>query len=187
MILLHRIVREQKDRVNSNFNSIGEIISQDEDLSFDGVYTCFREHAEQIAYWKEKTKKRVILFPCGAHAGSSNHFDVGQPYGEFLHLHEVYEIGVKYGFEVGWHSMTHRNLLHIPASELYDELLPPVRVQNPNGSGMVYFGAKVFAYPYGDVSTELAQLVERAGYEEAYSVSQGDGSQFQKKRRYLNW
>jgi peptidoglycan/xylan/chitin deacetylase (PgdA/CDA1 family) len=80
----------------------------------------------------------------------------------------------EYGFEIGYHSWSHRNLKTLSDAEVLQEVLPP-------------FPMCRFAYPYGDVDERVATIVRNAGYQEAWSVTQGDGSQFQRKRRYLNW
>lgn len=166
MILLHRI----GPRVNSNFNEIEEILSLPKDvpLSFDGIYR------ENLKYFNRLSDRKVTLFVMGRYVGCDNSFDVGQPPGEFLTWPEIDLLKTHHGFEIGYHSWSHRSLKNLSDEEIWWEVAPP-------------FPMEKFAYPYGDVDSRIAAIVRLAGYQEAYSVTQGDDSQFQKKRRYLNW
>jgi peptidoglycan/xylan/chitin deacetylase (PgdA/CDA1 family) len=166
MILLHRIGK----RLNSNFNTLSEILDlpKDQELSFDGIYDSVFGYAP---YLKDR---KVTLFVMGKYVGATNNFDIGQPQESFLTWPDIFMLRDEYGFEIGYHSWSHRNLKTLSDAEVLQEVLPP-------------FPMCRFAYPYGDVDERVATIVRNAGYQEAWSVTQGDGSQFQRKRRYLNW
>lgn len=166
MILLHRIGK----RINSNFNSIEEILELPKrtPLSFDGIY---RENLEFFPLIKDRD---VTLFVMGKYVGCNNSFDAGQPYAEFCTWPEIERLSTEFGFEVGYHSWSHRDLTQLSDFEVQLEVIPPLPMRS-------------FAYPYGNVDERVARIVQRCGYQCAYSVTQGDDSQFQLKRRYLNW
>lgn len=164
MILLHRI----GERVNSNFNTLEEILSHKGLISFDGVYEEVWNHRDQLR------GKKVTLFFCGDHTGGTNSFDVGQPPGNFITIQQLLTLRDDYGFRLGYHSRSHRVMTDLSDDEVRAELVSPIPCE-------------LFAYPHGDVDSRVAKLVQRAGYKEAWSVTQGDDSQFQRKRSYLNW
>lgn len=172
MILLHNI----GERINSNYNTLEEILAQNEDLSFDGVYTSVYKHRFRLGDWKRKTGKRVILFVGGNTVGGDNSFEPSMPREYFCDWDQLFDMSLHFGFEIGWHTWTHLNLCALPDEMVIKEITPP------EGMDMASF-----AYPYGNCCQRVAQLVKDAGFTEAWSVREGDGSQFQKHRRYLNW
>lgn len=164
MKLLHRIGHRQ----NSNFNTIEEILACNEPLSFDGVYTEVWENRRLLA------GKDITIFFSGAHVGKDNTFDTGQPLGFFCDYNQIMSLHLSHGFKLGYHSLSHRDLTLLSDAEVIKEISPP-------------FPMPFFAYPYGNVDERVARLVKCMGYEAAWSVRQGDGTQFQKDRTYLNW
>lgn len=164
MRLLHNI----GFRHNSNYNSREEIRACDEPLSFDGVYLNVYENQDVLI------DKDVTLFVMGNHVGGDNIFDSGQRYELFCDWDQVQELVEKFQAKLGWHTWSHRDLTKLSDEEIICEITPP-------------FPMQYFAYPYGNVNDHVARLVEDAGYKEAWSVVQGDGSLFQRKRSYLNW
>lgn len=170
MRLLHRIGQ----RINSNFNSISEILALDEDLSFDGIYTSVWENRLELYQWKQRTHRDIYLFVMGDSVGRDNRFDVGQPPGNFCTWDQVQTMVEAMGCKLGWHTWTHPNLTLLPDEKVIKEITPP-------------FPMKYFGYPYGNVDDRVAHLVEQAGYEDAWSVVQGNGQRFQRNRPYLNW
>lgn len=167
MILCHNI----GERHNSNYNNRREIANCPFPLSFDGIY--------RNVWWNQDilAGKDVTLFVMGKYVGGDNKFDVGQPFEKYCTWEEIDYLVRQYGFNLGWHTWTHPNLTFLTDAEVKREITPP--------PGKRVF--RYFAYPYGNVDARVARLVQEAGYEAAWSVTQGDGSQFQKRRQYLNW
>lgn len=165
MILLHQI-GERKH--GSNFNTLEEILNCKEPLSFDGIYESVFNQTEKLV------GKDIILFFSGEHLGKDNSFDKGQPLSKFCDLDQILWMQKKLNCRIGYHSYSHRSLIYLSDEEVMKELNSPIPVD-------------YYAYPYGDVDERIARLTKEAGYKEAWSVFQGDGSQFQRKRRYLNW
>ncbi len=168
MILLHQIGA----RINSNFNEIGEILlCNDTHLSFDGIYESVYKN------YKKLLGKRITFFVMGSFVGGDNKFDVMQPLSNYCTWEQVREMAEFLDADIGFHSWTHRDLTMLSDAEVREEVMPP------DGPGTM----KTFAYPFGAVNKRVAAIVEAAGYEKAYSVFQGDNSDFQLNRKYLNW
>lgn len=153
---------------NSNYHKPATIQSANDQgikLSFDGVYRNVYLHRHLI-------KPGTVLFVTGSFVGKDNNFDAPMPLEEFCTWDQLMELQGKYGCELGWHTWNHRNLTQLTDSELVAEVKPP-------------FPMRYFAYPYGDCDERTITVVKNLGFEDAYSVSQGNGERFQRKRHYL--
>lgn len=172
MILLHNI----GPRTHSNYNTLEEIMSVNEDISFDGIYLNVYEHREHLLKWKKRTGKQIYLFAQLYNMGMDNSMDEGAPKLEKMCSMEQINALVEYlDCELGYHSWHHINLTTLSAERIEEEIYPP-------------FKTKWFAYPHGDVDQKVIDVVKKTGYyEDAWSVTQGNGDRFQRKRRYLNW
>lgn len=166
MRLLHNI----GPRVNSNYNTREEIAACKDVLGFDGVYKSVLRNADILA------GKKVVLFVMGNYVGKDNSFDVGMPREEYCSWEELDWLCERLGAQLGWHTWSHPNLTLLSDAEVIREITPP-----PDRP------MKLLAYPYGNVDARVARLAQEAGFEAAWSVTQGDGSQWQQKRPYLNW
>lgn len=165
MLLLHRI----GPRVNSNFNTQDEIAATTEPLGIDGIYESVLIHHDVLL------GKDVTLFVMGNYVGKTNAFDIGEPPSRYLDWPELKFLFTRLNAKLGWHSWSHRDLTKLSNDEVRREVTPP-------------FSMDYFAYPYGKVDQRVANIVAEAGYKEAFAAgSHGDGSQFQRQRRYLNW
>lgn len=164
MILLHNIGA----RVNSNYNTPQEILMCQEPLSFDGIYRNVLENKHILK------GKDITLFIGGNTVGGDNSFDAPMPLERFCDWNEIMQLIIELDCKVGWHTWSHRDLTLIPIEEVYKEIKPP-------------FPMDYFAYPYGKWNAEVAEAVRNMGYKKAYSVTQGDGTQFALNRKYLNW
>jgi peptidoglycan/xylan/chitin deacetylase (PgdA/CDA1 family) len=164
MILLHNV----GPKLNANYTTAEEILRCKEQISFDGVYYNVWVHRHIL---KPKLVG-AILFVMGDFVGKDNSFDKGQYLEAYCGWNEIMDLVTNFGCVLGYHSKTHRNLLDLSDEEVLAEVMPP-------------FPSNVFAYPYGSVDERVARIVKECGYQAAWSVHQGDGSQFQKKRRYL--
>lgn len=166
MYLLHNI----GPRVNSNYNTAEEIMRSNGPISFDGVYeNVFKNH-------KVLEGRNVFFFIMGNTIGLNNSFDKGMPLETFCDQDQIMWMVKKYDVNLGWHTWSHRDLTLLTDGQIITELTPPD-----------WIPIKYFAYPYGNVNEKVASLVEKMGYEAAWSVSQGDNSLFQINRKYLNW
>jgi len=165
MKLLHQIGDR---KYGSNFNNLSEIINCYDVLSFDGIYESVYQN------YKHLKGKRIVFFVMGKYVGLDNSFDVGQPLSKYCTWDQVREMAEYLHASIGYHSFSHPDLTKLSDAEVIQEISPP-------------FPMNFFAYPGGVVDARVAKLVQEAGYTEAWSVNQGDGSQFQKKRTYLNW
>ncbi len=170
MIILHRI----GPRISSNWNLLSEILACDEPLSFDGVYTEVYEH------YKALKGKDITFFVSGKYVGGDNSFDLhsGEKPGNFCTWPQVEEMAKYLNATVGYHGWAHRKCVGLSRSDLFDELIPH--------APLTYI--KTFAWPHGICDVEAIDAARTIGYSEAWCAGpHGDGSQFQRKRRYLNW
>ncbi|MBI4468808.1 MAG: polysaccharide deacetylase family protein [Acidobacteria bacterium] len=73
------------------------------------------------------------------------------------------------GFEIGCHGLTHRQLTRLTRSDQQREILEGrSRLENDLGLRIT-----LFSYPYGDMNTEVASLVQEAGFEGGVSTVRG--------------
>lgn len=154
------------EKINSNYNTLDEILACDGPISFDGVYSNVYENWDKIKH------KDITLFVMGDYIGKDNSFDVGQPLERLCGIQEILAMK-KDGAKLGWHSWSHRDLTTLNDEELKKELMCPQVFQ------------KTFSYPYGKFDDRVIQAVKDAGFEDAWSVTEGDNSRFQKLRHYL--
>lgn len=160
--LIHSI---SETKHNSNYNRPEEVKNAEGLLTFDGVYRNVYENKHLLE------GKDVILFVTGNYVGGNNYFDVGMPLEKFCTWNELFKMQND-GAEIGWHTWTHPDLTKLNDEELEREVTPP-------------FPMNSFAYPYGRFDERVIKAVKKAGFKEAWSVTEGDGSQYQKLRKYL--
>jgi hypothetical protein len=166
MILLHNIGYIPN---NSNYNTPNQILMCKEQLSFDGVYQNVWTNRHVLKFRQHKT----ILFVMGDTVGSDNAFDTAMPLERFCNWDQIMNLVINYNCELGWHTWSHKNLTLLEDDEVLKEITPP-------------FPMKYFAYPYGNVNSRVETIVRSIGcYEDAWSVNQGTGAQFQRNRKYL--
>jgi hypothetical protein len=164
MKLLHNIGTEQ----HPNYNTIEQVLSEHDDISFDGVYLNVYENQDVLK------GKSGILFVTGDYVGKDNQFDLPNvPKLEtYCTWKQVEELTEKYDFEIGWHTWSHRDLAKLTKEEIQREVTPP-------------FSMKYFAYPYGTYSELVIACVREAGFEKAWSVTQGNDNPLTLYRNYL--
>lgn len=163
MYLLHNIYPTKH---NSNYNTIEEILASEGPISFDGVYRSVYKYRHRLV------GKDITLFITGDYVGKDNSFDEGQPLEKFCDWNEIMEIVKVTGAKLGWHSWSHSDLTKLDLYEVKREMTPP-------------FPMDYFAYPYGKFDDVALVAAKALGYKRAYSVTQGNGSQYQLNRKYL--
>jgi peptidoglycan/xylan/chitin deacetylase (PgdA/CDA1 family) len=163
MIILHNIGPHKH---NSNYNTIEEILAHDGPISFDGVYRSVYKYRQALK------GKDITLFVTGYYVGKDNAFDEGQPLEEFCNWNEIMEIVKVTGAKIGWHTWNHLDLTKWPRELIREQVTPPIPMD-------------YFAYPYGKFNDMVIEEVKRAGFKKAYSVTEGDGSDYKLKRKYL--
>lgn len=165
MLILHNI----GPKWNANYNTPEEVARTTERLSFDGVYENVWKNRELL---KGRKGAKTILFVMGKYVGGDNSFDAPMPLEKYCDWNQIMDLVIHYNCELGWHTWTHPNLTLLTDERLIQEITPP-------------FPMKHFAYPYGNLNDRVVSAVARAGYEEAWSVNEGNGLQLQRLRRYL--
>jgi peptidoglycan/xylan/chitin deacetylase (PgdA/CDA1 family) len=154
---------------NPNYNTREQILNSKGDLTFDGIYRNVWENRD-ILQEVLKTRK-VILFVMGGYTGGNNKFDFTMPSEVLADWNQLMELAYM-GCEIGWHTWTHARLTTLSEKDLIREITPP-------------FPMRTFAYPYGEFTPKVIEIVRQAGFQEAYSVSVGDNSPYQKTRLFI--
>jgi len=151
-----RLAHNIGDIKHSNYHTREQIARCGEPIGFDGVYRSVYENRDVLE------GKSGIMFVMGNFIGGTNGFDLENvPQLErYCTLGEVKELCHEYDFEIGWHTWSHRNLCNLSEKEIFQEITAP-------------FETKYLRYPYGEHNDKVIECVMRAGYEEAYAVTQG--------------
>lgn len=137
-------------------------------LTFDDAYTDLLEVACPLL---QARGIPAVVFAVADRVGATNLWD--QPKGaaalELLDAGGLLAVAER-GVEVGSHTATHRSLRRIDGSQLGAEL---------SGSAATLEGLglrrpRAFSYPYGGASGQLAEAVQAAGYEIAFTTAWGE-------------
>lgn len=141
-----------------NYNTREQILACADPIGFDGIYKNVYYNQDVLV------GKSGIMFVMGDFVGGDNFFDLPNVprLEEYCTIEEVMELCSKFNFELGWHTWTHRDLTLMNKDEIMLEIVPPMGLN-----------IKYFAYPYGTYNDLVIECVKEAGYEKAYSVTQG--------------
>jgi hypothetical protein len=159
-----------------NYHTREQILACEDSIGFDGIYMNVYDNQDVLV------NKSGIMFVMGDFLGKDNTFDLAHvpALEKYCTLEQVQELCDKYDFELGWHTWSHRDLCNLSDEEIRREVTSP-------------FPCKYFAYPYGTFNDRVVQIVKEAGYEKAYSVTQGTLNvnvpdyQFKIHRNYVAW
>lgn len=151
------------DIIHPNYNTAEQILACQEPIGFDGIYLNVFEQRHLL---KGKTG---ILFVMGDYFGEDNRFDLANvpKLEKYCTWEQVYYLAKETGFEIGWHTWSHRDLTTLTRDEIRKEIAPPPYSMD----GKPIFES--FAYPYGRYNDLVVHCVKEAGYKRAYSVTQG--------------
>ena len=164
MKLVHNIGNQN----HSNYTTVEQIKACKEYLGFDGIYKNVYDNREILK------GKHGIFFVIGDYVGKDNTFDLANvpKLEQFCTWEEVKQMAEDTGFEIGWHTWSHPDLTTLTEEEIMKEITPP-------------FKMRWFAYPYGRYNDLVVKCVEKAGYDGAWSVTQGDGTKYKQIRTYI--
>ena len=157
--LAHNIGTE----IHPNYNTIQQIADCSDPIGFDGIYKNVYEHRSLLK------DKAGIFFVMGNYVGKDNTFDLPNvPKLEQYCTWDDLSVMIQQlpRFEIGWHTWSHPDLTTLTKDEIMKEITPP-------------FPMRTFAYPYGRFNDLVIQCVKEAGYQEAYSVTQGSTNPFE--------
>lgn len=156
------------DERHSNYHTRGQILSCNKPIGFDGIYLSVYENQDVLE------GKSGIFFIMGDYIGKDNSFDLANvpKLEKYCTLEQVQEMCDKYDFEIGWHTWSHPDLTTLSEEEIMREITPP-------------FPMKYFAYPYGRFNQLVLDCVKKAGYEKAWSVTQGNDNPLSLYRDYI--
>ena len=152
MVLVHNIGTEK----HSNYHTREQIIASTQPLGFDGIYKNVYDNQDVLQ------NKSGVFFVMGDYLGGDNAFDLAHvpKLEQYCTMEQIQEMCTKYNFEVGWHTWSHPDLTKLTEDEVMREVTPP-------------FEMRYFAYPYGLFNDMVINCVKRAGYQKAWSVTQG--------------
>ena len=155
------------DRFPNNVNRIfsPQEIFLNDNLTFDGVYQNVWNNRQLLI------GKEIICFIMGNYVGDNNSFDTDMPlekYCTWEQLNDLHNIGCK----LGWHTWSHKDLTKLSKEEIIKEITPPWSMDE-------------LSYPYGKFNDLVIECAKKVGFKRAYSVTEGDNSDYQLKREYL--
>lgn len=136
--------------------SLEQILAYQGLITFDGAYKEVYEHRQVLG------AREPIMFIQWDTIGTDG----------VCTLDEIAELK-KAGFTIGWHGHTHRRLTELTDDEIRQE------IHSELGPMLAY------AYPHGDFDERAKRLIEEAGYLYAYSTTQGDDSDYARRREYI--
>jgi hypothetical protein len=152
MVLVHNIGTEK----HLNYHTRDKILGCTDLIGFDGIYKNVYDNKDVLV------GKRGVFFVMGDYVGKDNSFDLPNvpKLEKYCTWDEVHEMADTLDFEIGWHTWSHPDLTKLSRTEIMQEITPP-------------FPMKYFAYPYGKFNNLVIDCVKEAGYEMAWSVTQG--------------
>lgn len=101
--------------------------------------------------------------------GKTNSFDAAtQPPNAMMNREELRQLADA-GWVIGSHTLNHPHLTRVSLQVAWNEISASrIALEETLGRPVRYF-----CYPYGDFNAEIAEMVERAGYELAFTTVQG--------------
>lgn len=131
-------------------------------IAFDDGYKDILRTKE---YFKERGIKPVALILGDSPNANKAELDANRA---FLTSQEILELK-NYGWDIGCHSMTHRDFSSLLKEERGLEI-----IESKSRLELILgFPIKYFAYPKGVYSDEILQSVKQAGYNLAFSMDEG--------------
>ena len=131
-------------------------------LTFDDGYENFLEHAWPLCV---QHGFPATVFPIAGYVGRANTWDLSFPRTRHLGWGELRTLADA-GVTIGGHTVSHPFLSRISAGAAKAEI-EDCRARIEDGIGR---SVDVFAYPHGDSSPRVRDLVRNAGYTAAFSL-----------------
>jgi peptidoglycan/xylan/chitin deacetylase (PgdA/CDA1 family) len=163
MVLVHNIGTEK----HSNYHTREQILASTQPLGFDGIYKNVYDNQDVLM------GKSGIFFVMGNYIGADNAFDLAYvpKLEQYCTMAQIEEMCTNHDFEIGWHTWSHPDLTKLTEEEVMREVTPPTPM-------------RYFAYPYGNFNQMVIDCVKRAGYEKAWSVTQGCTNSYEQDWQY---
>jgi peptidoglycan/xylan/chitin deacetylase (PgdA/CDA1 family) len=162
--------REQIDFITNKYQltTLGQALDRMEDrtkiaLTFDDGYLSIYTNVFPIL---EKHNIKATVFVVGDNARANrNELGNSQSLLNFTQIKNLYSEG----WEIGFHTSTHTNLLILNEKELRKEIIEGKKeLENKLG-----FKIRYFAYPKGKYNDKVLGLVKEAGFKAAFTVDGG--------------
>lgn len=136
-------------------------------LTFDDGYLDTYEVAFQAV---KQFQMKGVVFALGERKIRSNVWDeqIGLPSAPLMEGHHLLEMHME-GFEIGAHTMTHRELISLPEDAVWQEVTRSRMLLE------ILLNDKVltFSYPFGSANPGVKRLVANAGYDLACAGEAG--------------
>ena len=130
-------------------------------LTFDDAYESVYTYAFPIM---ARYELPGTVFIISDYVGQYNTWDVNIGWLHFPHLdwQQIRSLA-EAGWEIGSHTVSHRDLTRLPASELLSELDVSKKLLERRVGGKI----RCLSYPFGKVNLKVAKAAEQAGYQAA--------------------
>jgi len=135
-------------------------------ITFDDGECSIYDHAFPLL---KKYGMRAVVFLIGAYIGKENYWDIRLASKQVRHLswEQIHEMS-DWGIEFGSHTMTHRNLTHLPFEIIKQELIHSKEIIDTRIGG-----CRSVSYPFNRVNSKVLAAARSAGYTYGFG---GDGT-----------
>lgn len=137
-------------------------------LTFDDGYED--NHRNLLPLLRE-FKMKAVVYVLGDRKHKTNFWDTskGEPEAALMSSEQIKEMAESGLVEIGAHSLSHRHLTELPIVEMQRE----VGESKKKLEDLLGRPVLSFAYPYGDVNSEIKKAVQEAGYPFGIAVNSG--------------
>jgi peptidoglycan/xylan/chitin deacetylase (PgdA/CDA1 family) len=137
-------------------------------ITFDDGYRCLLDHAAPVL--RDHGFPWSVFVPTGS-IGDRNRWDVPTPDGLEIMSRDELDTARAHGASIESHGHAHLNLALAPVGDARADLSRSIEILTEiNGTPPPYF-----AYPYGESTPAVEQLVADAGFEAAFTTGLRDG------------
>lgn len=172
-----KIIHSIGQKNNPNYTSREKILACQDDLSFDGIYLNVYDNRD-VLQTKLNEGRKIILYWTSDYIGGNNDFDIAEPYNnaiifpeKFITMEQLLELE-EMGCELGWHTISHKDLTKLSREEQIKEITPP-------------FKMRTFCYPYGKWNQQIIDIVKSCGFTQGWSVERTDGTEWTIPRSFI--
>jgi peptidoglycan/xylan/chitin deacetylase (PgdA/CDA1 family) len=147
-------------------------------LTFDDGENSLYEHAFPIL---KKYGMKAIVFLIVDYIGKENTWDLNIAGRRIMHLtwDQIYEMR-EGGIEFGSHTLTHRNLAHLPYETVRRELLLSKQILEKRLGE-----CRCLSYPFNRVNERIVQIARDSGYEYGFGGDGADRLRIKKEAVYI--
>jgi len=147
-------------------------------ITFDDGEDSFYKYAFPLL---KKYEVRAVVFLIVDYIGKSNTWDISLAGRRVTHLtwDQIKEMKDG-GIEFGSHTMTHRNLTHLPYEKVREELVVSKEILDKRIGECRYI-----SYPFNRVNAQVTQIAREAGYSFGFGGNGSDQLLLKKEGLYI--